>query len=198
MNVPDAGVLTTADALLPFGTPGSYRRRKGRRTTVRLEAKREGGEETQTTSFDVGIDLPPSGSNVRWQKKKVQPVLSVPSKLVEVRYKIPFGLDVVPKNNLAVCTKDGAGGEKVGDVLRFATQWTMGFSPADSGGIAGTLNSFAGGGLSWQCSVFDVVAATRWEQVVEALTSNTPDRTDEVVLVFERPIEEGVVAPEVQ
>lgn len=27
-----------------------------------------------------------------------------------------------------------------------------------------------------------------WESVVEALTSNTNERTDEVVLVFERPL----------
>ena len=54
-----------------------------------------------------------------------------------------------------------------------------------------------GGGLKWQCSMFNVVTAKAWEQVVEALTSNTQDRTDEVVLIFERPLD-GVIPPELQ
>lgn len=52
------------------------------------------------------------------------------------------------------------------------------------------------GGLSWQCSMFDVMKAKQWEQVVQALTSNTASRTDEVVLIFERPLEG--TAPELQ
>ena len=44
------------------------------------------------------------------------------------------------------------------------------------------------GGVSWRCSMFDVVKAKSWGQVVEALTSNLPIRTDEVVLLFERPL----------
>ncbi len=38
---------------------------------------------------------------------KFNPVLDVPSEIVEVRYAVPFGLDVAPKEGLAVCTKDG-------------------------------------------------------------------------------------------
>jgi hypothetical protein len=45
------------------------------------------------------------------------------------------------------------------------------------------------GGISWGCTIFDVLKANAWEEVVEALTSNIPDRTDEVVLIFERPLE---------
>lgn len=37
--------------------------------------------------------------------------------------------------------------------------------------------------------MFDVLQANAWEQVVEALVSNTEDKTDEVVLIFERPLE---------
>jgi len=37
--------------------------------------------------------------------------------------------------------------------------------------------------------MFDVLQAKSWEQVVEALVSNTQDKTDEVLLIFERPLE---------
>ena len=100
---------------------------------------------------------------------KISSILSVPSELVEVRYELPFGLDVSPKNGLAVITKDGPGGEKVGDVLRYTSQWTMGLPQGD--GIISTAASFSGG-ISWQCSLFNVVKAKAWEQVVEALVSN--------------------------
>lgn len=54
--------------------------------------------------FEVTVDLPGKGLAA---KMKFPPVLDVPSELVEVRYAVPFGLDVAPKDNLAVCTKDG-------------------------------------------------------------------------------------------
>lgn len=44
------------------------------------------------------------------------------------------------------------------------------------------------GGISWQVSMFDVLAAKRWDDVVAALISNEKSRTDEVVLLFERPV----------
>ena len=49
--------------------------------------------------------------------------------------------------------------------------------------------SFAGG-IGWQVSMYDVVRAGKWEDVMEALTSNSPQRTNEVVLLFERPLPE--------
>ena len=36
--------------------------------------------------------------------------------------------------------------------------------------------------------MFDVARASRWEDVVAALVSNEPSRTDEVLLLFERPL----------
>jgi hypothetical protein len=139
---------------------------------------------TSLATFEIEVSLPPTNSGLVAQMK-IEPVLSGNSEIVEVRYKLPFGLDVAPKNNLAICTKDGAGGEKVGDVLRYTSQWKMGLPMGD--GIVSTAASFAGG-LSWQCTLFDVTKASRWEAVVEALTSNVPSRTDEVVLIFERPL----------
>lgn len=131
------------------------------------------------------VDLPPAGSD-RTASMKIEPVLSVPSEMIEVRYRVPFELSVEPKKNLAVCTKDGPGGEKVGDVLRYTSQWTLGLPQGD--GLVTTAAAFSGG-LKWGCTMFDVLKAKSWEQVVEALISNTQDRTDEVVLIFERPLE---------
>ena len=70
-----------------------------------------------TESFEISIDMPPSNSG-KQARMKIPSILSVPSEIVEVRYKLPFGLDVAPKKGLAVCNKDGKGGEKVGDVRK--------------------------------------------------------------------------------
>lgn len=143
-------------------------------------------------SFQLQFDMPPSGSGIQ-AAMKIDPILSVPSELVIVRYKIPFGLDVSPMKGYAVCTKDGPAGEKVNDILRFTSQWTMGLPQGD--GLLTTAASFAGG-LKWQCTMFDVVKAKAWEQVVQALTSNVVSRTDEIVLIFERSLEG--IPPELQ
>ncbi|KAG7347964.1 hypothetical protein IV203_016669 [Nitzschia inconspicua] len=143
------------------------------------------------TIFEIELDMPPSNSGNK-ARLKFGSVLSVPSELVEVRYKLPFGLDVAPLKNLAVCTKDGAGGERAGDVLRYSSQWIMGLPSGE--GLAATA-AFTGIGPTWQCTMFDVMKAKNWEKVVEALTSNVDTRTDEVVLLFERPLES---APELQ
>lgn len=139
---------------------------------------------SESSAFDIELVMPPSGSNLR-ASLKIEPVLNVPSEIVEVRYKVPFGLSVEPKDNLAICTKDGEGGEKEGDILRYTSQWTIGLPQGD--GIATTAAMFAGG-VSWGCSLYNVMAAKSWEQVVEALVSNVESRTDEVVLLFERPL----------
>ena len=136
-------------------------------------------------TFEFMIDMPPIEKGLKAQIQ-IDPVLDVPSEVVEVRYKLPFGLNAEPQKNYCVVTKDGAGGEKVGDVLRFTSQWTMGLPRGD--GILTTAASFSGG-VAWQCSLFDVMQAGRWEDVIEALTSNVESRTDEIVLIFERPLE---------
>jgi hypothetical protein len=60
-------------------------------------------------SFEVELAVPPTNSGVT-ARLKFGSVLPGPSRIVQVRYQLPFGLDVAPQNNLAVCTKDGAGG----------------------------------------------------------------------------------------
>ena len=61
------------------------------------------------SAFEITVDIPPSSSGLQAQMN-IKPVLDIPSKIVEVRYKLPFGLDVAPKEGFAVCTKDGPGG----------------------------------------------------------------------------------------
>jgi len=130
---------------------------------------------TQTTRLFAQEDLletefsmPPTRSGTV-ARLKFPSVFQDPSEIIEVRYGLPFGLNVEPLNNLATCTKDGTGGEKVGDVLRYCSQWTMGLPQGD--GVVSTVASFSGG-ISWQCSMFDVMKANDWPRVVEALTSN--------------------------
>ena len=100
---------------------------------------------------------------------RMAPVLEASEPLI-VRYRLPFGLDVAPPNAEGLClvTKDGRGGERVGDVLRFTTYWR--------GATQG---------------LYDVVkysaAVKGWDKVVAALVSNDLAVTDEIVLVFERP-----------
>jgi hypothetical protein len=158
-------------------------------------------ETSKRSVFKLAVDLPrgvaessnnPSGGGgggPRLQALLVaEPVLSGPSELVEIRYRVPFELSVEPIHNLALCTQDGpspTASERRGDVLRYASQWTLGL-PRQVG-IAASAAAF-GGALSWQSSMFDVMRAVRWEQLVQALLSNTVDRTYEVVLVFERPV----------
>ena len=117
---------------------------------------------------EMTVDMPPRGSGLQ-VNLKIQPVLPGPSEFVEVRYKLPFGLDVAPQKGLAVCTKDGSGGEKVGDVLRYTSQWSLGL-PQGSG-LVSQAAAFSGG-IGWQCTMFNVLKAGRWEEVVAALTSN--------------------------
>jgi len=135
--------------------------------------------------FEVMVNLPPSNSGLAAQMK-ILPLLNGPSEIVTVRYQIPFGLNVEPKQGLAMCTKDGENGEKVGDVLRYSSQLTMGLPRGN--GLVSTAASFSGA-IGWQCSIFDVAKANTWEEVIEALVSNTQQRTDEVLLIFERKVE---------
>lgn len=134
----------------------------------------------------LGLEVGAGGSTTRKCNLRFKPVLPT-SEAVVVRYKVPFGLNVESKNGMAVCTKDGEGGERVGDVLRYCTEWKMGL-PSGDGAIT-TAASFAGA-ISWQMGLFDVLKASAWDEVVEALVSNTEERTEMVTLVFERPTAE--------
>jgi len=144
--------------------------------------------------FELKLKLGDAGTaNLRFKAREPA------SESVVVRYAIPFGLNVENQGGegtqkgkvvRAVCTKDGPGGEKVGDVLRYCSEYRMQLAGSGSeNSILTTVASF-GGVLAYKIGLFDVVQAKTWEDVVEALTSNTPERTDEVILVFERPVKD--------
>jgi len=108
------------------------------------------------------------------------------SVFVEVTYEVPFGLNIQkpPKGFPApIVEKDGKNGEKQNDVLRGATCWSQGFSAA---GAMSDIMQFAGN-VKWRKSVFDCTGAP-WQNVVEALVSNTAERSQTVTLIFEREI----------
>ena len=132
--------------------------------------------------FALKLDLPPRGTC----NLKFKPVFPA-SEAVVVKYGLPFNLNVESKNGLCTVTKPGAGGEAPGDILRYCTTWTLGL-PGGAASPGATIASFSGAGLSYRLGLFDVCKeAKKWDDVVEALTSNTPERTDQVTLVFERP-----------
>jgi hypothetical protein len=173
--------------------PRSQNNNVGSTTTTTLYSMSPTNKSSKPTAFQLVIDVPPSNSDVQ-VTMNIDPILSVPSELIVVRYKVPFGLNIEPRKNFAIVTANGPGGEQIGDVLRYTSQWTLGLPRGD--GIGTTFASFAGG-LKWQCSMFNVMSVKQWEQVILALVSNTVDRTDEVVLIFERPLN-GVIPPELQ
>lgn len=99
---------------------------------------------------------------------KLAPILAK-SELVIVRYDIPFGLNAAPDeaSGQIVVTKDGESPqiEKVGDILRQATYWQK-----------------------KRPLIIDVSKnAEDWETIVKALMTNTPQVTEDIVMVFERP-----------
>eukprot|EP00607_Mallomonas_marina_P005539 CAMPEP_0182427928 /NCGR_PEP_ID=MMETSP1167-20130531/20861_1 /TAXON_ID=2988 /ORGANISM="Mallomonas Sp, Strain CCMP3275" /LENGTH=146 /DNA_ID=CAMNT_0024610517 /DNA_START=128 /DNA_END=568 /DNA_ORIENTATION=+ len=105
------------------------------------------------------------------------------SDFILVKYNVPFSLNVEEqKKGVAVVTKDGKEGEeKVGDVLRATTCFSSAFA---AGGAASDIMAFAGN-VKWRKGVFEAIGAP-WQQVVDALISNTPEKTSDVMLVFER------------
>lgn len=108
-------------------------------------------------------------------------------------YDIPFGLNVEkpPKNfPCPIVTKDakGEGGEREGDLLRATTSWSQGFQAA---GVTSDIAMFAGN-IKWRKSLFDTTGAP-WQETVNALMSNTEERSKTVTLVFEREIPEGSI-----
>lgn len=131
--------------------------------------------------FVMPIDLGASGKG----QLKFKPSFAS-SEAVLVKYALPFELSVEQQSGKPVVTKDGPGGERVGDVLRYSTKWEQELPNARNDGVFDMLGSF-GGLLKWKVNMFDMNKAQSWDDVVEALTSNTPDRTDSVTLVFERP-----------
>ena len=164
-----------------------------------------GVEPKKRDPFVCSFEIPAKGiAEYGTVNMKFRPVLT-DSELVYVTYKLPFGLSAEPRGRVVSVTKDGEGGEKVGDILRFTLEWQGGqASPA----------------MFDVCSCMERRLETSFDRVVQALTSNdgtcellpcpnqrpparSPTRTtwrpltppcahsadaDEIVLIFERPL----------
>ena len=133
------------------------------------------------------VNLKPLGK----AKIRFKPVFAA-SEAVGVTYPLPFELNVEQKGGMAVVTKDGPGGEKAGDVLRYCSEWKIQPKGQGSGGMLETAASFSGL-MEWKVGIFDVNKAKGWDEVVEALTSNEKSRTDQIVLAFEREVRQAQV-----
>ena len=136
-----------------FSTSSPLVARSGRSSSVRMQT-------AEQRLFELKIPMPSNKGTANLRFKARLPE----SEAVVVRYAIPFGLDVAPEKGpeggLAVCTKDGAGGEKVGDVLRYCTEWKLGAAGSgNTAGVVETLGTLAGA-LSWKLGLFDVAKAT--------------------------------------
>ena len=155
------------------------------RSAPRFRAAAIAAQEREPLS--VVMDLKPLGkARIKWQ-----PIFAA-SEAVGVTYPLPFELNVEQKGGLAVVTKDGPGGEKAGDVLRYCSEWKIAPKGQGSGGALETMAAFSGL-MEWKVGVFDVNKAKAWDEVVEALTSNEKSRTDQIVLAFEREVRQASV-----
>jgi len=130
-------------------------------------------------SFDV-----PLGDGYEDVELELRP-LCEHSFMFIVQYPVPFKLNVEPdgKSATPVVTKDGTEGEMVGDILRATSAWSQGMNAA---GLTSDIMQFAGN-VKWRKSIFDTTGAP-WQATVDALLSNTAERSSVVSLVFERPI----------
>jgi hypothetical protein len=159
---------------------------------ARFQTRRASRSESALSGVDqvgkvVELEVPMDGENVMPIPISLRPIFAS-SEFFVVTYDVPFGLNVdkPPKNFPApIVTKDGKNGERVGDVLRATSCWSQGFNAA---GATSDIMSFAGN-VKWRRSVFDTTGAP-WEQIVQALTSNTAERCSQVSLVFEREVDD--------
>jgi len=122
------------------------------------------GKTGTSKSFRISVKLPVE-EGVKEEVIICEPVLKEKSKIIEVRYPIPYALDV-EKNEvtgLPTCYLAGWNGEVPDDILRYCSAWNE----------------------DGECIIHDCCESS-WEECVQALCSNLPERTDEVVLLFER------------
>lgn len=157
------------------------------RRSIRLFAQENEGmkSESKKVSVLLGPNNTPTDFNIR-------PIFEKSTIFVK-KYRLPFNLNIEkpPQGFPApVVNKDSAApdGERVGDVLRATTAWAQNFN---NGGAFNDITSFAGS-IKWRNCVFDTTFAP-WDDIIKALVSNN-GKSDEVTLVFERPLEEENVS----
>ena len=123
-------------------------------------------------NFACSFEIPKKGiSEYGTVNMNFKPLLATASELVVVRYELPFGLSAEPRGRVVVVTKDGEQ-ERTGDILRFTLKWN-GQEP----------------GMFDVCKCMERQLQNSFDQVVGALTSNDGTYADEIVMIFERPLE---------
>lgn len=131
--------------------------------------------ESNRENFACSFEIPKKGiSEYGTCNMNFKPLLATPSELVLVKYQLPFGLSAEPRGRVVTVTKDGEGGERVGDILRFTLEW-QGNSP----------------GMFDVCKCMERQLTNSFDQVVKALVSNDGTFADEIVMIFERPLPEA-------
>ena len=124
-------------------------------------------------TFTVAVDL---GDGVKLAEELV-PLFSE-SDIVTVRYPLPFELAAEAEHGVMRVTRDG-NGLLTGDVLRLCSTFTMRMDA-----VGGLLPM---GTKPTKCLF--LADGQPPQRVVEALTANTDDRTEDVWMAFERPVE---------
>ena len=156
-----ASSLNLASAFVPTGTSTAF-------TAPTTQTQRSTPLYDARPDFSFSFEIPKKGiADVGTAEVNLPPLLEE-SEVVVVRYDLPFGLNAAPDaaSGQVVVTKDGEGGEKVGDILRQTTYW-RGSTPG----------------------LFDVSKnANNFDLVIQALVTNDLMVADEIVLVFERPL----------
>jgi hypothetical protein len=150
-------LLSITDAFVPRSATFLGTSRTSSSTTAVYDARPD---------FEFSFEIPKKGiADVGTAEVRLPPLLEK-SEVIVVRYDLPFGLNAEPDkaSGQVVVTKDGSGGEKVGDILRQTTYW-RGKEPG----------------------IFDVSKnAANFDYVIQALVTNDLSVADEIVLVFER------------
>lgn len=134
-------------------------------------------------AFEISV---PISEAVGVAELKFDPVCEK-SEVKAFYYDFPFSVSIENVGGLPVCTKTGKeGGEREGDILRYATHCKMGLPQGD--GLVTTAASFSGA-IGWNVELFDTSKARSMQEMVDAITSNQPGRIERMVLVFERPVD---------
>lgn len=126
---------------------------------------------TDRPDFTCSFEIPKKGiAEYGTCNMKFKPLL-VESELVVVRYNLPFGLNAEPRGRVVAVTKAGEGGEQEGDILRFTLKWN-GSQPS----------------MFDVCKCMERQLQNSFDQVVGALVTNDGTYAEEIVLIFERPV----------
>jgi len=137
--------------------------------------------------FWVEFEIPKKGiAEYGTCQAKLAPLLES-SECITLETVLPFGLSAEPQDGRVIVTKDGAGGERVGDVLRFFSAWKQGaggpIAQPDMVDVDKMMNRMLENGMKVPRS-----QAEGFDKVVGALCTNDGSYSESIVMVFERPI----------